>query len=78
MLRVLYELGLTTAFPLFRLKGKYPLVPCLPVSAKTECILQDLNQKAQISYSCGAPTFTQNAPESEKTVANIQSAILDK
>ncbi len=38
----LQNAGSALLFSPFRLKGKYPLVPCLPVSAKTECILQDL------------------------------------
>lgn len=42
----------------FRLKEKHPDVTCLPVSAKTECVLQEMKEKGLLKYECGSSTYS--------------------
>ena len=53
-------------------------MPSLPVSAMSECILQDMNRNNDIEYHCGSPVYVEVSHEVSSQLEKIQQSVFDR
>ena len=62
----------------FRIQEKHSDIPCIPVSARTECFLQQFSKDSLLDYEQGADNFCVKCDIQEKSVCSeLDSAIVN-